>query len=266
MPEEAETPTSHVLEIDDSTHSHSADEVTLPLDARFLFTWQFLAGAAAQAGLAQDIEADDIEFDDTPKIVLHRSLVLGAIMQSTAAMEAEAWDVVHHGPGHHHGAGGIDQTSLDFLSPLAGMIDKQPALSRFETILHLLGREPLNRGEQPWQDAALLVNLRNELVHYKSTWGSESERKDFAKALRGKGFVLPSFIRENLAGGYFPLKCLNAACATWAVGASLGFLDGFYERLGIDSPLDSHRHLIERGSWQQAPAQQAHQPDGQQVD
>jgi hypothetical protein len=33
-----------------------------------------------------------------------------------------------------------------------------------------------DRGTQPWQDADLLVRLRNELVHYKSKWGQEMEK------------------------------------------------------------------------------------------
>lgn len=77
-------------------------------DVRTSMTGQFLMASAMQARAAQAIEAkpmaDVLENDQ----VAHRGFVVGAIMQSTAALECEIWEVMIYGPGHHLGSNGID--------------------------------------------------------------------------------------------------------------------------------------------------------------
>ena len=76
-------------------------------------------------------------------------------MQSTAALECEVWEVTVYGPGHHLGSNGTDDEARDFLAPIAEVIDSQSVLERYQMVLHLLKRNSLNRGGQPWQDASI---------------------------------------------------------------------------------------------------------------
>jgi hypothetical protein len=158
-------------------------KMTAKLDVRYSFTAQFLVGASLFAQRAREIEdtiqsvTDNIQTD-------HRALVVSTIMQSVAAIEAEISEIIIHGPGHHLGSNGMDKDARDFLLPLANVLDNCPSLERYELVLHLLRKSSLNRGAKPFQAAAILVRLRNELIHYKSVWGKELESKKFIKQLK----------------------------------------------------------------------------------
>ena len=211
-------------------------------DTRYSFTPQFLMAAHLQAKAAAEIETIlETEITEREK-VMHRGYVVGAIMQSCAALEAEIWELVNHGPGHHLGSDKTDQAAKNFLAPLVELIEKQETLSRYEIMLHLLRKTPLPHGEQPSQDASLVVRLRNELVHYKSRWGEDLERQKLFVALQQKNHPKPPFISDNV--NFFPHECLSAACACWAVSSIVKFIDKFYDRLGIQTPLSGYRDRL----------------------
>jgi hypothetical protein len=178
--------------------------LTATFDGRFRFTWQFLAGAAAQSRDAFAIEARPIETIGLAEEVAHRSHVVAAIMQATAALESEAWEVWHHGFG-------------------------EDALTRKQTKALL----------------SPLADLRNEVVHYKSMWGAEAARKKLFKALEARDLPRPPFVAENVAGGFFPLKCLSASCAAWAVESSLALMESFYLQLEANSPREQYEGLLD---------------------
>ncbi len=175
---------------------------------------------------------------------MHRGLVVGAIMQATAALEGEIWEVMVYGPGHHLGSNGIDTEAQAFLAPLTETIDGESVLDRYRSVLHLLRKAPLNSGEQPWQDTAMVVRLRNELVHYKSRWGQDLDRSKLFRALQVETEPKPPFIPESMH--FFPYRCLSAACATWSTRSCFAFLDSFYARLGFPTRLDPFRQHFSR--------------------
>jgi hypothetical protein len=198
--------------------------------------------AAMQARASFEIEArphGTITEDDK---VAHRGFVVGAVMQATAALECEIWEVMVYGPGHHLGSNGIDAKARDLLAPLAETIDGERVLERYWLVLHLLNKRGLDRGAPPWQDAALVVRLRNELVHYKSRWGEELERSKFLRALQDKGHPKPPFIPGSAP--FFPHECLSASCASWSVRSCVTFVDAFYASLGLSSRLDPYRERL----------------------
>jgi len=206
---------------------------------RSSMTAHFLMAAASQARAAAEIESRLPAAVTEEDKIAHRGFVIGAIMQSTAALECEIWEVMVYGPGHHLGSNGIDAEARDLLFPLSELIDTQSVLERYGTVLHLLKRPGLDRGKQPWQDAGLVVRLRNELVHYKSRWSEELERSKLMQALRDKNRTKPSFIEGS--ANFFPHECLSASCANWAVQVCIAFLDAFYKNLGFGGRLDPYR-------------------------
>jgi hypothetical protein len=210
------------------------------LDTRYSFTLQFLQGAAIQARRAAEIEARDPKTITEDDQVVHRGLVIGAIMQSVAALECEIWEVMRHGPGHQRGSNGIDARAKAFLEPLVDLFADQPTLDRYRLVLHALKRRPFDAGAQPWQDANTVI--RNELVHYKSKWGQELSRSKFLRCLEEKLHAKAPFIHEST--NFFPLRCLNAACAAWTVAVCFDFLHGFYQRLDAPNALDGWRSKL----------------------
>lgn len=165
------------------------------------------------------------------------------IYRNQNALSSESAEITLHGPGNHLGSDGIDRQALDFLAPLADFIDDQDALTRFKVVLHLLKKPPFREGEQPWQDMTVLVRLRNELVHYKSRWGKEMEGQKLYKTLRHLGLAKPPFVPLN--ANYFPHQFLSAASAAWSVRTAVSFLNGFYDRLGIESRLKPYMSQFE---------------------
>jgi hypothetical protein len=205
-------------------------------NSRYSFTGQFLRSSAIFARRCAEIERDHPDSPDEPTKTEHRGLVTATIVQCAAAVEAESAAVMMHGPGNHLGSGRIDTKARDFLAPLVEVIDRQePSLERYKSILHLLNKLPLDEGAQPWQDMALLVRLRNELIHYKSKWGKDMEGKRLFGGLQSLRLQKPPFIPKN--SNFFPHQFLSAACAAWSVRTTVAFLNAFYDRLGIESPL-----------------------------
>lgn len=213
------------------------------LDSRYSFTSQFLAGAALQARAAFGIELVGTPASPSEDQCAHRSYVVGAIMQSVAALESEIWEVVHHGPGHHLGSNGVDGAARAFLARVADLIDDQRTLERYECVLHLLHKAPLQIGIHPFQDAELVVGLRNEIVHYKSKWGDDLAGIKLFKGLESKNHRRPPFFPES-GVNFFPHQCLSADCAAWAVETCAEFLATFYCHLGVIMPTSLHKSLF----------------------
>ena len=196
-------------------------------DTRYLFTGQFLEGAKIFSEEAAKIERDSAGGEALR--AKHRACVCAAIMQASAALEADLAEVVMHGPSSYMGSNGTDAEARDFLKPLAEQIDRLPLLEGFKTVLHLLKKPALDLGGPPAQDATLLIRLRNEITHYKSLLGQEMEGKKLFSALEHKRFAPPPFAGNS---NFFPHRLLGAECAKWAGSAARRFLIEFHSLLG----------------------------------
>jgi hypothetical protein len=209
---------------------------------RYNFTVQFVHGSAIFAAHAHKIENQNTSDISEELRVEHRSYVVSAVIQCAAALETEISSIARHGPGHHLGSNGIDIAGQEFLQPLIDVIDDQPTLHRYELILHLLRRPPIDRGNYPYQQANLLIRLRNELVHYKSKWGPEMEREKLFASLQQMKLDKPPFVSSET--NFFPHQCLSASLASWSVMTTISFINEFSEKLGISSPLKSHEQYL----------------------
>ncbi len=209
-----------------------------PVSTRYSFTAQFLRGAAIFARRADELEDEGASISDDAKSE-YRACIVGAVTQATAALEAEISEVTNYGPGHHLGSNGLDAAARDFLAPLAEIIDREQTVRRYDLVLHLLRKPPFDKGAQPYQDASLLVRLRNELIHYKSKWGEQMDQERLFASLEQLRFDKPSFMPLG-STNFFPHRCLSTSLASWSVTTSANFIDTFYSRLSIASPLTAH--------------------------
>lgn len=206
------------------------------IDSRYSFAPQFLNAAARMATLASAIEARPIDSIDSDLRSEHLAFTSSAVMQSVAALEADSWEVVNHGPGHHLGTSPANSEAIARIEPLAEILESVDALRRYSAILHLLSKPSLDKGAQPWQDAKLLIRLRNEITHYKSRSGAEMDRAALYSALKSKSAWGPPFWPEK-GVNFFPLQCLGAQRAVWAVRTTVALITAVYERFGVKSPL-----------------------------
>ena len=212
---------------------------TVTADARYSFTGQHLEASAIFVRKVRAIEATATEQTDDAIRCEHRGLVCAIVMQCAAALETEAHEVCTYGPGAHLGSNGTDHEAQRLLLPLADVVDDQDTLSRFEVVLHLLRKPPLNRGADPFQSAALVVRLRNELVHYKSRWSVEMASSKLYSALQSLGHKPPPFAHPSM--NFFPHRCLSADCGAWALRSVVAFLEAFYQALGVPSRFETYR-------------------------
>ena len=162
-------------------------------------------------------------------------------MQCAAALETEIHEISTYGPGAHLGSDHTDREGQKFLEPLANVIDRQDTFESLLIVLHLLKRPPLMRSAQSFQSAALLIRLRNELVHYKSRWDQEMDTTKLLTALRKLGHQRPPFVAAG--SGFFPHECLSADCAAWAVRSAADSLTHFMHGK-FPSRLDACRSRI----------------------
>jgi hypothetical protein len=165
----------------------------------------------------------------------HKGYVIAAVMQAVGVLESEAYELCAHGPGHHLGK--ADENALAILFPRLEEIDALNPIRRFNRVLALLGREPIKPGSALYDNADLVVQLRKEVVHFKSTWHSVLDKEDWIEKLRGLGLPPPSYLDETSL--FFPHQCLSAACALWAVETTRAYLKEFYVRLGYPDRYES---------------------------
>jgi hypothetical protein len=105
--------------------------------------------------------------------------------------------------------------------------DRQPILAKYQVALALGGREVFRKDRDPYQSAAALVELRNEIAHPKELIGSDKQQR-LEKTLHGKYEFGP---KEPHVKEFFPARCLSLDCAKWAVMTSSKFVLEFNRRM-----------------------------------
>ena len=216
--------------------------MTATADTRYSFVGQHLEASALFVRRLRALEATATPQVDEATRCEHRGLACAVILQCAAALETEAHEVCVHGPGAWLGSDGTDRQAQRFLEPIAEIVDNRSTLSRFQLILHLLQKPPLDCGIEPYQSTALLVRLRNEVVHYKSRWGREMASNKLYSSLQQLQHRPPPFTDASM--NFFPHRCLSADCAAWALQSAVTFLDAFYDRLGLPSRFETYRDRL----------------------
>ncbi|MBW1600408.1 hypothetical protein [Streptomyces sp. JJ38] len=169
----------------------------------------------------------------------HRSYAMASILATVAFLEASLNELLASASKDHLPVGGGQGTlSVDERNALTGLmkaLDERSIalLARIQLVLHLLRRQPFGEGGKEYQDARLVVQLRNELVHYGPGWGTgpwAKERK-LATELAQRKFQANPFSAEGHP--FFPDRCLGHGCTTWAWNTVVTFTDGFFNQLGV---------------------------------
>jgi len=183
----------------------------------------------------------------------HRAYVTGSIITAVAFLEATINELFAD-------AGDESVNRMKQLTPsLRALMAQMWSLKvprtasyaiseKYQIALTLAGAPPFLSRQQPLQDVSILVELRNELIHYEPVWRDERVPDDANEANSDRlGRKLRSILRNELnpfAEGwmpYFPDHCLGYGCAKWSVEASTRFVDEFFQRIRMSSSLDEIR-------------------------
>jgi len=169
--------------------------------------------------------------------IQHRAYVTSTIFSSVAFMEA-AINEIFKDAADSQGEfiAPIDAGSRKMFKAFWDLAEDQnrsrfSALEKYQIALTFCRKDQFSNNYLGYQDAKLVIQLRNELMHYKPESFGGDVRHRFEKKLKHK------FPENQLMSGsgnpYFPDKCLGSGCAEWAVKASKAFVDEFCAKLGI---------------------------------
>jgi hypothetical protein len=197
------------------------------------FGLQHLLAAALFARKALEIESahDEIVVSGEPYFS-HRAYVTGSVLSAVASLEAtinELFIAAQHGdPNTFKGA---DPEFAVLLAEVWEVIEGIPALAKYQTALILARKPQLDRGASRYREAAILIQLRNALVHYKPEWDTDQrEHRKIERRLKDRFALNPFTIPSD---AFFPKKCLGHGCAEWAVKSSMSFMNEFLGRLEL---------------------------------
>lgn len=226
------------------------------LSSNHLFSAHLFAQSAA--------EIESAEGRTNDQYLKHRSFVIASIMSSVAFLEAainELYVVCAEHPDHiRQRAQSQDEQfpliGVDTIQLLAAIWQVQSfqrsanLLQKCQTALRLARRVEFDKGTNPYQDARLVIDLRNLLVHFKPEQreiavgtGSKLPPDDFETRYHGKfadnpmaiTYAMISPVPSPIEADYpfFPEKCLGSGCAHWASGSMRTFTDEVFRRLGL---------------------------------
>lgn len=178
-----------------------------------------------------------------------RSYATASILEAVAFLESyinEVWqDAADYRPGEDNPRlGTLPQAAIGRLGQLWSTDRLQRTLSVLEkyTVAAVFADQlPLDPGAEPHQSAHALIKLRNELMHWKPEIHWADEERELEKLLKPRIGINRLF---KVGSPWFPHHVLCASCANWAVRRSMGFVDVWRHRMGVQD-----YHALVMASW-----------------
>jgi hypothetical protein len=217
---------------------------------RFYYSHYHIMSAAFFARESGRVEREDEGNDRLTSEIQsrHRAYVTGCVFATVSFLEAQINEIFTDAA----------DDKRDLIYPLGDKIylfaemwklgvprtASYSILTKYEIALALAEKEPLDRGALVYQNAKLLIWLRNALIHYEpmsSTSTAESSQSQEEK-FRGK------FSLNPLTGSktpFFPERCIGYGCAKWAVESGVRFVDHCCSRLGIEPVFNTIRNALD---------------------
>ncbi|TLM99244.1 MAG: hypothetical protein FDZ75_00535 [Actinobacteria bacterium] len=227
-------------------------EVPLVNHVRVTLSSNCLYSAFSSAALCLDLESSGDRTDEEIRL-RHRSLVINSVTSAVAFLESCVNELFSSAAEDGFGFRFADEEARRRLAGVWAVerFRLSRVLEKYEVALQLVEAPAFDRGAKTYQEASLLVQLRNALLHYSpSTLRLEGgatvdpDPDNFAKRLKGRFPENPWAAKYMLittdvtpvptVWPFFPERCLGAGCAAWAAQAALGLADEFFERLGVE--------------------------------
>jgi len=171
----------------------------------------------------------------------YRSFVMGAILSSVAFLEAKVAELgTDAADGPFIGLSATGLTAAQCTALEAALNVRAPLLERYQAALRALAKSPFKADRQPYRAVALVVALRNFLVHFPAEWHAHPNGESGPLLQRELPLIerqlrrqFPSTKFADPSRPFFPDHCLSAGCGRWAAEASLLFAREFSARAGV---------------------------------
>ena len=174
----------------------------------------------------------------------HRAYVIAAIVCAVSFLEAAINEVFQDAFDEHTSyVANLSSETRALMKDFWGqtertknsttrIFDKSRILGKYQCALCFASVEKFDQEKSPYKDISVLIELRNELIHYKP----KSLGGDSTHILQNK--LIGKFAENRLMACskslFFPDKCLGEGCSKWAVDSSRNFADEFFKRIGIE--------------------------------
>lgn len=164
----------------------------------------------------------------------HRSYVLGSVMSATTFLDAVVNEVLQDASDNADEY--CKQLPAGVRARLATLWEQSDRGKRFSTLeryamaLSMSDKESMPKGSAPTQEAQLVVQLRNWIVHYRPEDQPDGQVPKLGEQLRNR-FESNRIMDPN--NQWFPDRALSAGCARWAVDAIKAFTDEWCRRMDV---------------------------------
>ena len=199
---------------------------------RSYYSTHFLATAQDAARLARSTELKLLQADERRFSLQHRGQVLSSVIHSAAFLEATVGEVLQDARDGHltEKLADVGGRTICAWAGLWEALDSGGignALRYYKAALLAAGKPIFDTGAQPWQDAKLLVDLRNYLLHYKPSSAYADEPERLVGKLQRSVDPNPLSTNASSVDG-----CLSAGCAEWALDSAVALVSAFADTTG----------------------------------
>lgn len=197
---------------------------------RAYFSSYHLNSANHLLGLAATIEElhngrDRFDFN-------HNSYIVTSIISSVAFLEAAINEIFQDVKDNHDNyIKPIDEDTRKIMKLTWSIIERRAILEKYQRALVFAELKPLLKGENPYRDVNLAIELRNQLVHFKPKTFGGGKTHNLADKLRGK-FEL-NRLMSSPSNQFFPDRCLGKGCAEWVLKSCISLADEFFEKIHV---------------------------------
>lgn len=201
-----------------------------------------LSGDHLASAVLAATRARDLENGTQQPVLFHvkeevTAAAIACVISSVAYLEADINEFFSHASEERHAFGVANNpVVLDRIRQTWNIDQRGSVLDKYNLALALCDQATFDRGAMPYSAAALLVRLRNALVHFKPGWepggGSRQEADEVSRLSRS---LMQAFPENSLAESYQPYfvqRCLGYGSSKWAVTSSVALVTEFMTRLG----------------------------------
>jgi hypothetical protein len=158
-----------------------------------------------------------------------RSHAIAAVVLATAALEASINELFQQAIDKNKNAlSSLTKDQMILLEELWGEVENFSILRKYQIALIATEKDPMPKGDEPFQSASSLVVLRNAIIHFKPEWDDELKTHQKIEDRLSNRF-LPSELTAQVKGEmvWFPYKYLGAGCSRWAIETVKKFTRNF---------------------------------------
>lgn len=199
---------------------------------RFNLALHHLFAACRAAARVRELESQHAgeEFGEFWEEILHCSL--SVVSLSVAAAESYANETLLDSPTFP------DSMPPSAVKELMALIDRKSILEKYRIALSLISGAALSKEEPVVKRMALLIDLRNAVVHFRPEWFDSQKAHATLSERLAKEIGASSFLATE---PLFPRAWASTSFVEWALVSTIGYLDAFFAAANVKSPLEPFR-------------------------